>query len=86
MSLQSGNATITKKALFLVKQEINKKGWADDCLIISTIHDEILLETKESIANDARDMLSSKMLEAAHLWIKNTPVKADAYAADHWKK
>jgi DNA polymerase-1 len=86
MSLQSGNATITKKALFLVKQEINKKGWADDCLIISTIHDEILLEVKESIANDARDMLSSKMLEAAHLWVKNTPVIADAYVADCWKK
>ena len=86
MSLQSGNATITKKALALVKWEINKKGWADDCKIISTIHDEILLETKEAIANDAKDMLSKLMIDAALLWIKNTPVKADAYVADHWKK
>jgi DNA polymerase-1 len=86
MSLQSGNASITKKALAMVKWEINKRGWADDCKIISTIHDEILLETKEAIANDAKDMLSTKMIDAAQLWIKNTPVKADAYVEDHWKK
>lgn len=81
-----GNATITKKALALVKWEINKKGWAKDCKIISTIHDEILLETKEAIANDAKDMLSTIMIDAAKLWIKDTPVKADAYAADFWQK
>jgi DNA polymerase I-like protein with 3'-5' exonuclease and polymerase domains len=86
MSLQSGNASITKKALALVKWEINKKGWSNDCKIISTIHDEILLEAKESIADEVKDMLSTKMLDAAKLWIKNTPVKADAYAADFWKK
>jgi DNA polymerase I-like protein with 3'-5' exonuclease and polymerase domains len=81
-----GNASITKKALALVKWEINKKGWADDCKIISTIHDEILLEAKEAIANDAKDMLSTIMIDAAKLWIKDTPVKADAYVEDHWKK
>ncbi len=86
MSLQSGNATITKKALALVKTEIRKRNWNDDCKIISTIHDEILMEVKENIANDARDMLSTKMVEAAKMWVKNTPVIADAYAADHWKK
>jgi hypothetical protein len=31
-------------------------------------------------------MLSTKMIDAAQLWIKNTPVKADAYVEDHWKK
>jgi DNA polymerase I-like protein with 3'-5' exonuclease and polymerase domains len=86
MSLQSGNATITKKALALVKAEILKRNWSNDCKIISTIHDEILLETKETIANDAKDILSTKMIEAAQLWIKNTPVLADAYVADHWVK
>ncbi len=86
MSLQSGNATIMKKALALVKAEIRKRNWNDDCKIISTIHDEILMEVKENIANDARDMLSTKMVEAAKMWVKNTPVIADAYASDHWKK
>ncbi len=86
MSLQSGNATITKKALALVKAEIRKRNWNENCKIISTIHDEILMEVEENIANDARDMLSIKMVEAAKMWVKNTPVIADAYAADHWKK
>jgi hypothetical protein len=31
-------------------------------------------------------MLSKLMIDAAQLWIKNTPVKADAYVADHWQK
>lgn len=86
MSLQSGNASITKKALTMVKQDIIARGWDNDCKIISTIHDEILLEAKENIANDARDMLSTLMIDAAQLWIKNTPVKADAYVADYWQK
>jgi DNA polymerase-1 len=86
MSLQSANASITKKALAMVKADINKRGWQQDCKIISTIHDEILLEAKEKIANDARDMLSTSMVNAAQLWVKNTPVKADAYVSNHWKK
>ncbi len=86
MSCQSSSASITKKALSLIKAEIRKRNWNDDCKVISTIHDEILMETREKIANDARDMLSIKMVEAAKLWIKKTPVEADAYVADHWVK
>jgi DNA polymerase-1 len=86
MSMQAGNATITKKALALVKAEILRRNWSDDCKIISTVHDEILLETKEAIANDARNMLSAEMIKAGQLWIKNTPVIATAYVADCWKK
>lgn len=81
-----GNATITKKALYLVKTEISNNDWKQSCKIISTIHDEILMEVKEEIAEAARDMLSHKMIEAAKYWIKNTPVKADAYVANHWQK
>ena len=85
-SMQSGNATITKKALAMIKHQITLNKWDADCKIISTIHDEILLEAKEAIANDAKEMLSSLMIRAAQLWIKNTPVKADAYVADFWQK
>ena len=86
MSCQSSSASITKKALSLIKAEILKKNWDNDCKIILTVHDEILLEAKESIANEVKDMLGSKMVDAAQLWIKNTPVKVDAYVAECWKK
>jgi len=86
MSLQSGNATITKKALIMLKEEIKKKSWDKIALPVLTIHDEIVCEVIEDIADQAKDLLSEVMIAAAEIWVKNVPVRADAYVADHWKK
>jgi DNA polymerase-1 len=86
MSLQSGNASVLKVAMHKVYEEIRNKNWQKDCLMISTIHDEILLECREAIAEEVKEMLETCMIEAAKIWVKTVPVKAGAYIADHWIK
>jgi len=86
MSLQSGNATITKKALIMLKDRIKDLDWDKLMLPILTIHDEIVCEVKEDIAEEAKNLLSKTMIDAAKIWVHKVPVKADAYVADHWQK
>ena len=86
MSLQSGNATITKKALIMLKEEIANRNWKDLMLPIITVHDEIVCEVKEHIAKEARNLLSKVMIDAAKIWVHKVPVKTDAYIENYWKK
>lgn len=86
MSLQSANASIVKKALAMLDERIHNKGWDEEALIVLTIHDEIVVECKEEIAEEVKVLLSNTMIEAAEYWVKKIPIIADAYIADHWKK
>lgn len=85
-NLQSGNASITKRAIIYVYEEIQKRNWQDSCYLICTIHDEILLTCKKEIAEETKIMLETCMKNAATHYIKNVPINCDAYIEDHWKK
>ena len=86
MSLQSGNASITKLALVMLDEALRDRGWEEDALIILTVHDEIQMEVKEELAESVSDLLSSTMVSAAEHWIKKVPIVAEATIGDHWSK
>lgn len=80
--MQSGNASITKKALIGIRKAIVNK----DMMMISTIHDEILVEAHKDCAEEALAIVTSNMVEAAESYVKNVKVKVDGHVAEYWKK
>lgn len=55
-----------------------------DCKILATVHDEIILEAKEDIADKVADILSDVMIEAGKEFLVKVPVEAEASIGDNW--
>lgn len=80
--MQSGNATITKLALIWLRKDLAGK----DALLISTVHDEILVECHKDIADEVHAILRKDMIEAAELYLKNVKVAVDSKISTCWEK
>lgn len=80
--IQGTSADITKQALIFINQELKDK----DIRLINTIHDEIVLEAIESKAEYASKLLEEKMIKAAKIFIKTTPIVVDVNISDFWSK
>ena len=55
-----------------------------DCKILATVHDEIILEAKEDIADKVAVILSDTMREAGEEFLKRVPIEAEASIGDNW--
>jgi DNA polymerase I-like protein with 3'-5' exonuclease and polymerase domains len=78
--VQGTAADIAKKALgMLVPAAIELKGH-----IVATVHDEILLEVPEELAEKAAFILKSIMEKAGGIYIKQVPIIAETTIADSW--
>lgn len=80
--MQSGNASITKRALILIRQHLKGKN----AKIICTIHDEILAECHKDLADEVFHIVSTDMITAAQEYIKNVKVGVEGKIATCWKK
>lgn len=80
--MQSGNASITKKALAQIRHHIKGK----DAKLILTIHDEILIECHKDIADEIYSIIKKDMIEAAQHFMKNVPVEVEGHVSDKWEK
>lgn len=58
------------------------KGY--DCRILATVHDEIILEAHESIADEVAKILSEVMVSSGKEFLKLVPVEAQASIGDNW--
>jgi DNA polymerase I-like protein with 3'-5' exonuclease and polymerase domains len=54
--------------------------------IVNIIHDEILIETPEEIAQQAAAQLEKAMVDAGAKFCKRVPLKADPCIEKFWKK
>lgn len=86
MRIQGENAEFTKIALVYLYNRIITEGLSESIKIVSTIHDEILLEAKEEISQYAATMLQECMESAEIHFITSVPVKADPMIGDYWCK
>lgn len=80
--MQSGNASITKRALVLIRQHLRDKK----AKIVCTVHDEILAECHKDIAEEVFDIVKTDMINAAQEYIKNVKVGVEGKIATCWKK
>lgn len=82
--IQGSAADITKYATVLFFKEILKNKWFNKVKIVNLIHDEILVESPEEIAEEVSKVLTNCMSEAAKPFCKILPLKADAKIGKHW--
>ncbi len=85
--IQGANADITKEALVQLQNAYDK---IEGAKLLFTVHDEIISECPESVAEYVAEVKAEIMKQAFHRFIKTVPVgKQDTVSvtiADHWTK
>lgn len=84
MPIQGTSADITKYALVYIADEIKRKNY--DAYLIHTVHDEIVTEAREDIADEVAKMVEEQMIEGGKKLLKLVPIKVDVNIADCWEK
>ena len=51
-----------------------------------TVHDEVVVEYKEEIKDDAHEFIMGKMYQAAEHFLKKVPIKVDYKIDTSWRK
>lgn len=78
--VQGTAADILKNALGMLYVELKDTNTS----IVAVIHDEIVLECDESVAEETALLLKNTMEEAGFRYMKDVPVVAEASIADNW--
>lgn len=78
------SSDITKYAGILFFKEILEKGLFLKVKIVNFVHDEILIECPESIAEETKELLIKCMEFAGKPFCPIIPLKAEAIIGDHW--
>lgn len=78
--VQGTAADISKIALGMLVDKLKPTG----AKIIGTVHDEIIIEVGEDMAQDAAKILKSTMEYAGSLCLSKVPVIAETIIADSW--
>ena len=85
--IQGESAEITKLAcVYFWTKYLVPNNLLFKVLIVNIIHDEILIETPEEIAQQAAAQLEKSMVDAGAKFCKRVPLKADPCIAPYWRK
>ena len=79
MPVQGGSADGMKQALVLLAERLPA-----DSQILSTVHDEVLVEVPEAKAAEVRDLVQSTMIEAMATLFPQVPIEVEAGVCAHW--
>lgn len=83
------NAPIQGSASDIFKRAMTRLDAAligRDARIVNSIHDEIVVECSEAIAEDVLQIVKEKMIEGAREFLRRVPVEVEAVVADAWVK
>ena len=75
---------ITKYAGVLFFKEILILNWFNVVKIVNFVHDEILVECPENMAEQVKEVLIRCMEQAGQPFCPIVPLKAEALIGDHW--
>lgn len=85
--IQGESAEITKLAcIYFWRDYLLPNNLLFKVKIINIVHDEILIEAPESIAEEAGNALEKAMVMAGNVFCKRVPLKADPCIEKFWKK
>jgi DNA polymerase I-like protein with 3'-5' exonuclease and polymerase domains len=79
MPVQGGSADGMKQALVLLAERLPA-----DAQILSTVHDEVIVEVPEAKAVEVRDLVQSTMIEAMATLFPQVPIEVEAGVCAHW--
>jgi DNA polymerase I-like protein with 3'-5' exonuclease and polymerase domains len=80
--IQGSASDIFKRAMTLLDQALLDR----DAQIVNSIHDEIVVECAEPIAEEVKQMVVKKMVEGAKEFLPRVPVGVEAAVSDAWLK
>jgi DNA polymerase I-like protein with 3'-5' exonuclease and polymerase domains len=80
--IQGTASDIFKRAMTLLDRALLDR----DAQIVNSIHDEIVVECEESIAEEVKQIVISKMIEGAKEFLPRVPVDVEAVISDAWLK
>jgi DNA polymerase I-like protein with 3'-5' exonuclease and polymerase domains len=63
---------------------IKKNNLLNIVKIVNTVHDEIILECPENVAEVAKQQLEKCMVEGGNYYLTNLQIKADANIGPSW--
>jgi DNA polymerase I len=80
--IQGTASDIFKRAMTLLDEALLKR----DANIVNSIHDELVVECEESIAEEVREIVIRKMIEGAKEFLPRVAVTVEAVISDAWVK
>lgn len=82
--IQGSAASMSKIAAIMIEEELIKLNYADKAWIINLVHDEILVNCKESICQEVKEIMNKCMVDAGNLFCKTVPTKVDISIGYNW--
>jgi DNA polymerase I len=82
MRIQAGNADAIKKAMIYVVERLKDY----DAKLLLTVHDEIIVESREDITEEVSDIVSTSMIDGFAEFFKSVKMKTDTLIGDCWLK
>lgn len=80
--IQGSASDIFKRAMTLLDQALLNR----DAQIVNSIHDELVVECAEAIAEEVKQIVVRKMIEGAKEFLPRVPVQVEAVISDAWLK
>lgn len=77
--IQGSNADMTKQALVKLYNDLERRGWLDRVFFVAAVHDEIVLEAPQEIAEQVAEVLAGAMEDGAKKYLKRVPVSCRDY-------
>jgi len=72
--IQGSSADITKLAMALIYKEVKKRGWLSKCLMVITMHDELVFEIDGDILEEAIEIIMNIMCRNQFILAQKWPV------------
>jgi DNA polymerase-1 len=82
--IQGTNADMTKLALIWIRNNLKERKL--DAKLINTVHDEIVTECDESIAEEVTEVIRDCMIKAGEYYLKKVPTEVECEISDCWQK
>ena len=77
--IQGSGADILKLAIADLNKHLN-----EDVRLVAAVHDELVLEVKEELAENYKEILETTMIKSAETVLKSVPSSADASVGSSW--
>lgn len=81
--VQGGASDLLKLSMVKLYRKLLNQGW-EDIRITLTLHDELHLEAREELAEQARELLVLSMVEAGAELMPGVPVEVEAVVGRSW--
>lgn len=82
--VQARAAHQLKTAILLYFEWILEKGYVNKVKICNAVHDEMVIECPEELAEESKLALEKAMLDGGHKYLKKLNIKADAEIGQSW--